>query len=156
MVEIHLSWSFDFRQSRLCIPYHFIPVEDRLLAKLPLRRLRPLLVYSWMEMLGTKCKMRASSLHGRSIQGNLCSLSTADGFWWWSHCFAHECLHHSKLLLLKLSGHPDNNCNLDDSLVVWPTEATRVNELHPVQKPRHHCGGCKNIPLKQAAFWHQN
>ena len=31
---------------------------------------------------------------------------------------AYICLHHSKLPLLKLSGHPDNNCNLDDSLVV--------------------------------------
>ena len=54
MVEVCLTWSFDSRQSRLCISYHFIPVEDRLLAKLPLRRLRPLLVHSWMEMLGTK------------------------------------------------------------------------------------------------------
>ena len=39
MVEIHLSWSFNLRQSRLCISYHFLPVEDRLLAKLPMRRL---------------------------------------------------------------------------------------------------------------------
>ena len=29
---------------------------------------------------------------------------------------------------LKLSKHPDNNCNLDDSLVVRPTEATRVSD----------------------------
>ena len=28
----------------------------------------------------------------------------------------------------KLSKHPDNNCNIDDSLVVWPTEATRVSD----------------------------
>ena len=67
---------------------------------------------------------------------------------------AHTCLHNSKLpqrqrratcilhdylachspghahyvQRLKLSKHPDNNCNLDDSLVVRPTEATRVSD----------------------------
>ena len=44
MVEIHLSWSFNLRQSRLCISDHFLPVEDRLLAKLPMRRLWAFLV----------------------------------------------------------------------------------------------------------------
>ena len=39
MVEVHLSWSCDFRQSQSSISYHFLPLENHLLAKLPMRRL---------------------------------------------------------------------------------------------------------------------
>ncbi len=52
----------------------------------------------------------------------------------------------------KLSVAPNNNCNLDDSLVVWPTEATRVNELHQYRSHATTAGGVKTYLLNRQLF----